>query len=256
MCLHRHRHTGCCFHCAEFAAKKSRDTAGLPCCWQSKACQRVAKFSASCGAAQSWATSDRTIRISYLGCDYGCGLPMATTRHCQSCRCVTAAHPKTGNQSTALGGLSLGESSYLVDRICENTVPPEELIFLTPSDSGFQVRQFGSTMLKTRTCGGVLICKRCRYRRALRRAGSILVNYERICKRYFGITYDASRRGRSRRVSRHAIRDREPRGMRPKAAADRPHAADSAARLAFVRRRRLVIPRLPKPALTGGSKSA
>ncbi len=29
------------------------------------------------------------------------------------------------------GGLSLGESSYLVDRICENTVPPEELIFLS-----------------------------------------------------------------------------------------------------------------------------
>jgi CRISPR-associated protein Cas5t len=50
--------------------------------------------------------------------------------------CVANAldHPKTVNRS---GGLSLGESSYLVDSIVLNRDPPNELLFLKPDPEGF-----------------------------------------------------------------------------------------------------------------------
>jgi CRISPR-associated protein Cas5t len=38
---------------------------------------------------------------------------------------------------TRFGGLSLGESSYLVDSIKEDSTPPENLIFLIPAKDGF-----------------------------------------------------------------------------------------------------------------------
>jgi CRISPR-associated protein Cas5t len=44
------------------------------------------------------------------------------------------AHPATLTRS---GGLSLGESSYLVDVIRIDPAPPDRLIFLTPDDRGF-----------------------------------------------------------------------------------------------------------------------
>ncbi len=44
------------------------------------------------------------------------------------------ADPATINRH---GGLSLGESSYLVDRICIDSTPPERLIFLLSDEHGF-----------------------------------------------------------------------------------------------------------------------
>jgi len=44
------------------------------------------------------------------------------------------ADPRTITRS---GGLSLGESSYLIDEIKEDSIPPEELIFLLPDQAGF-----------------------------------------------------------------------------------------------------------------------
>jgi CRISPR-associated protein Cas5t len=41
------------------------------------------------------------------------------------------------NTITRCGGLSLGESSYLVDSITIDSTPPEELIFLMPRRDGF-----------------------------------------------------------------------------------------------------------------------
>ena len=52
--------------------------------------------------------------------------------------CVRVANALSNPRSVArFGGLSLGESSYLVDSISEKALPPEELVFLVPDDSGF-----------------------------------------------------------------------------------------------------------------------
>ena len=53
------------------------------------------------------------------------------------CDGVDAALRDPRTIKSRFGGLSLGESSYLVDVICKDPNPPDRMIFLTPDERGF-----------------------------------------------------------------------------------------------------------------------